>query len=76
MTHEETVKRIIGKIVPTSDANTDGDRLENLKNMCTLIEKLVVEVDHVATRFKDSPYDSEKACGQYASDFIGKLGQK
>ncbi|WP_299078038.1 hypothetical protein [uncultured Paraglaciecola sp.] len=65
------VEKIVGPIEPAGATHVDGERFENLKVMCELVDSLVTEIDGVGMH-KDSHMASVKKAGEYASDFITK----
>jgi hypothetical protein len=68
----EVVNKLVGRITATGDSSRDDERLENLKLMCNLVEKLVEEI-HFSARDKDSYESSVKKIGQYADKFLSNL---
>lgn len=75
MTNTDIVKKLIGNINATGDSSRDGERLENLKMMCNLVEDLIVEIQFV-TRDKDAYESSIKEIGQFAFKFLSRLKEK
>ena len=65
----DVVYKLIGKINPVGDSHRDSERFENLKLMCSLVEKLIVDIDSVAME-KDSHMGSVSYAGEYAYNFI------
>lgn len=75
MTHEEIIMKLVGKINPVGETTMDEERFENLKVLCELVDKLVVQIDNVSYRNKDAYEYSVKRAGEYAKDFLtNKLG--
>jgi hypothetical protein len=75
MTNTEIVNKLIGKITPVGETNTDDGRFENLKQMCKLVEDLVTQIDEVAYTYKDRHEYSMKRASDLSSDFLSnKLG--
>jgi len=72
MTNTDVIKKLIGSIKPYGDSNIDKERLENLKNMCQLVEDLVEEIKYVAKE-KDRHERSIKEMGIYAYNFLSTL---
>jgi|WetSurMetagenome_2_1015567.scaffolds.fasta_scaffold128985_3 hypothetical protein len=62
---KDVVMKLVGNIEPIGETNTDNYRFENLKQLCSLIEELVFEVEKIA-RNKDRPEFSIKRAGEYA----------
>lgn len=75
MTHLDIVKKLVGNINPTGDSSRDGERLENLKTMCNLVEDLIGEIQFV-TRDKDAYESSVKEIGQFAFKFLSRLKEE
>ena len=69
---EEVVTKLVGRIRPIGETNTDDERFENLVIMCELVNRLVMGIDNVAYLNADSPQYSMKRAGTYAKDFISK----
>ncbi len=69
----DVVKKLIGPIVPVGDSNTDSYRLENLKQLTSVVDRLVIDINGVGCG-KDSPFHSVKVAGQHASMFLASIG--
>lgn len=67
---KEIVMSLIGNINPIGQANTDNDRFENLKDLCELVDDLVVKIDDVYYKNKDSHEFSVKRASDYANKFL------
>lgn len=65
--------RLVGEISPVGETWEDERRFENLKLMTELINKLLCDVDSVAS-FKDRSEYSMKRAGQYADEFFDEIG--
>jgi hypothetical protein len=76
MTNYDVVKKLIGNIRPIGEAYEDAKRLENLKEMCKLMDEIHSAIDAVAYDYKDDKQGSVKACCDYANQFLDKLGIK
>jgi hypothetical protein len=76
MNYTEIVKKLIGKINPIGETNTDAERFENLKEVCKLIDELHIEIDDIAYRNKDSKEFSVKRSVDYINQFLDNLGIK
>ena len=72
MTNTDVVKKLIGKINPIGETNTDNERFENLKAMCELVNNLIIDIDDMAYQNKDSRKYSVKRASEYASNFLTK----
>jgi len=76
MDYKLIVMKLIGKIDPVGDTNIDNERMENLKNLCQLVNELVGEIAEVEYINKASYEHSVKAMANYAGKFLDKLGIK
>lgn len=72
LTHTEIVKKLIGNINPCGKTEIDKERLENLIEMCYLVDNLVCNIDAVAYNNKDSKEHSVKEMADYASNFLSE----
>ena len=70
MTNLDVVKKLVGKIRPVGESNTDAERFENLKAMCELANDLIKEIDAVGYDFKDDHQGSIRKCSDYAQKFL------
>ena len=70
------VKKLIGNINPVGCTRTDDDRLENLKVMCELADKLLTDIDDMAYNNRHSHEHSVKVAVEYAKSFYDKIGIK
>jgi hypothetical protein len=77
MNYKEIVMKLIGSIEPIGETNTDNARMDNLKNLCELVDGLVYEIAEVENLNKASYQHSVKAMADYAGNFLSKnLGIK
>ncbi len=70
MTNHDVVKKLIGKISPTGESNTDSERLHNLKEMCYLTEMLLMDISDVMHRTRSDPHHSIKKIHDHAKVFL------
>lgn len=68
------VKKIIGNIKPLGCASTDSERMESMKLACSLVEKLLTDIDDVAYLNRDSQEHSVRQIADYAQKFLDGLG--
>ena len=66
----EIVAKLVGKINPVGETNTDNERFENLKVMCDLVEKLIVDIDTVGYSNRNAYEFSKKRAAEYSEKFI------
>jgi len=71
MTYTDVVKKLIGHTYPVGSASIDPQRFENLKEMCELVNNLVIEIDNVAREIERHEH-SVKEMAEYASNFLTK----
>jgi hypothetical protein len=69
----EVVVKLIGPIMPIGETNTDDERLENLKEMTNLVDRLIYDIGCVIHN-KNRPEYSMKKAGKFADDFFDSLG--
>lgn len=65
----DVVTKLTGKINPVGESHIDGERFENLKSTCELIDRLLLDVDRVSSmtnRYEVSIYMSST----FASNFL------
>ena len=72
----EIVQKLIGSVHPVGESNTDKKRLENLKVMCKLVEKLLDEIQSVSIQNSKSHEFSVKESGMLAKTFISFISNK
>lgn len=68
----DIVRRLVGDIEPTGDHGVDQRRLENLRELATLVDRLLHDIVHVSsasTRLEASM----KAIGVAAEEFIEEV---
>lgn len=70
MNYTEIVKKLIGNIQPAGASHIDPERFKNLKEMCELVNNLVIEIDKVVYDNKHAQQHSIKEMVEYAEDFI------
>ena len=72
----DLVKRLVGDIKPIGESDIDSIRLTNLKEMTTLVEKLVydiVRVSHNKTRIEFSVQTAGEHAHRFLEDLKGSL---
>lgn len=72
MTHEEIVRKLIGEIQPVGECYEDAERYSNLKNLITLVDCLISDLEAVATDV-DRYESSRKEAGILAKGFLDDL---
>ena len=69
----EVVRKLVGPIEPVGDTNIDATRFENLRNMASLVERLIGDINWLL-QHKNSNLHSMKNAGMYADKFLTSLG--
>ena len=72
MTNHEIVKKLIGKINPIGESNTDAERYENLINTIALVESLIMDIQDVVYYNKNAYERSKIAAKDLAQDFLDR----
>ncbi len=72
MDYYEVVKKLVGRIEPIGETNEDGRRLENLKEMTSLVDKLVYDIADIANQGHRQEFSMKRA-SDYAGDFLAEL---
>lgn len=67
------ITKLIGPINPIGDSSIDELRFQNLKHMTILVDKLIAEIDIIASN-KTRPEFSMKRAGVFADKFLNDLG--
>lgn len=67
---ESVVSKLIGSISPTGHHSVDLERLENLKEMCELVNTLVTRIDEIGYQNRNSQEKSVKEIADYANNFL------
>lgn len=70
MTNTDVVEKLIGKINPVGESNTDEERFNNLQEMCKLVNELVTKIDDVVVRHQNDNAYSIKRSADYAKNFL------
>ena len=72
----EVVLKLIGRIQPVGETQTDNNRFENLKAMTELVDKLLTDIYGIAHSYKNNHQYSMKKAAAYASEFYTRIGSK
>lgn len=65
----DVVNKLIGSVNPIADSSVDEKRLENLRQYCDLVDKMLFEINMVANQ-RESPYASVMTAGHFAHKFL------
>lgn len=70
---KEVVMKLVGPIEPYGDSAIDSKRLENLRNLIELTDKLLTEINDVYIYDKDSKFHSKKVMSDEAKKFLKNI---
>jgi len=69
----DIVRILLGPIEPVGETHTDDKRMDNLDEMCKVVDFLIGDIDKVAAN-KDRHEYSMKRAGEFAEKFLTNLG--
>ena len=72
---QEIVMQLVGPIQATGEHYADTERLENLKVLTELVDRLIYDIDALLPNSR-RPEASMKAIGTHAAEFLNNLGIK
>jgi len=70
----KVVKKLTGPIDPIGEAHIDDKRLENLKVVIDLVDRLLVNIHRVSYKNRNRHEYSIKMAGELATNFLNELG--
>jgi uncharacterized protein YaaR (DUF327 family) len=70
MTNTDVIRKLIGKINPVGETNTDNERIENLKAMCELVNELVSDIVDVSRNNQNAQEFSVKRASAKSYIFL------
>ena len=68
----EIVLKLIGPVQPVGETRADEERLENMRSLTDLTDKLLYEIERAAP-FADREEASMKKIGAHARYFLGEV---
>jgi hypothetical protein len=71
----DVVNKLIGPIEPVADSSIDYKRLENLRAYCSVVDKMLFEIQMVANR-RDSKFASVMTAGHFAHKFLNDIKEQ
>lgn len=71
-----TVKKVTGSIQPVGETHRDEERFMNLQVLTGVVDRLLTDIDTVATENKDRVEFSMNRSGKFADAFLDKIGIK
>lgn len=74
MDMHEVVMKLIGPIDPVGESHADERSFENLKALTDLVDRLVGDIDRIASYCKSSGQFSVKRSGEHCDKFLTSLG--
>lgn len=73
MTNTEVIKKLIGEINPVGESNEDERRLNNLHELCDVVENLLDEIHELSLKYEDDKRHSVKRISDKAYKFIQRM---
>lgn len=70
------VTRLSGPIDPVGSTYVDEQRLAGLAKITSLVERLVTDIDRIASDYKSRPEYSMKVAAKHCAEFLDSLGIK
>ena len=70
MTNTEIIMKLVSQIQPVGMSHVDGERLDNLKELCSLVEELNTKIYNVASNHFHNNEHSIVLCQEYAKKFL------
>lgn len=68
----KVIRQLIGRVDPQGESNFDAKAFDNLKILCEVTEKLIVDIDEVAYKNVSRHEASMKRAGQLANEWCKK----
>jgi hypothetical protein len=68
------VTKLVGPTSPIGSTREDNERFENLKAMTELADRLLTDIDRIATDNKGRTEYSMKRAGEFCDKFLDKIG--
>jgi hypothetical protein len=75
MTNHEIIRKLIGKIEPVGETNTDAERLTNLKETINLTRLLLQDIHDLTFLINDGRY-SMKQASIVARKFLNEISNE
>ena len=69
----DVVTKLVGKIKPIGEANTDNERFDNLKVLLSLVDNLLADIDDLEFNCKNSHESSVKRASDLAGEFLTRI---
>ena len=70
----DVVTKLVGPTRPVGETHEDERRFENLKALTGLVDRLLTEIDEIATFNATREEFSMKRAGEFCGKFIDKIG--
>ena len=70
----DVVMKLVGPVRPVGETHTDDKSFENLKVLVELTDKLLTDIDEIATDNKDRVEFSMNRAGKYCAAFYDRIG--
>lgn len=68
----DVVTKLVGPILPVGETNEDQRRLDNIKVLTNVVDRLLLHLNDAALH-ADRPQASMKAIGKYAKEYMDEV---
>lgn len=72
----DVVLKLVGPTQPIGETNEDNKRFENLLLLTNLIDRLLTDIDFIATNNAKRAEFSRKRAGEFCNKFMDQIGIK
>lgn len=70
----DVVTRLVGPVQPVGESHEDERRFENLQTLTALVDRLLTDIDEIATNNAKRAEYSMKRAGEFCGKFLDKIG--
>jgi len=66
----EMIMKLVGRIYPVGETNSDARSQKALEHLCMIVEQLIIKIDEVAYENRNRQEASIKKSADFARDFL------
>ena len=70
----EIVMKLVGEVNPVGELHVDSERFDNLVVLTELTDRLLTDIDRIATDNKNRVEYSMNKAGKHCDEFLDKIG--
>lgn len=70
----DVVTKLVGPTFPVGETTEDNQRFENLQALTALVDRLLTDIDMIATLNQKRQEYSMKRAGDFCGKFLDKIG--